>query len=106
MTEIATEDDLWKLFSKDGKDHTKQGEGYIYWDALRQVIDAKAFEDGTKALKLNATDRFYRLVVQAAGWDAVVPQCDLRRVGKTLNAGPGDIVVGYLGAEPFKGSDV
>lgn len=101
MTEIATEGDLWKLFSKDPKDHTQQGEGYIFWEALRQVIDAKAFEDGTKPLKMDATDRFYRIVAQKSAWDAVVPQCDLRRVGKALNSGSGEIVVGYLGTEPF-----
>lgn len=101
MTEIATEDDLWKLFSKDAKDYTQQGGGYIFWEALRQVIDAKAFQDGTKPLKMNASDRFYRVVAPKSARDAVVPQCDLRRVAKTLNSGSGDVFVGYLGTKPF-----
>lgn len=50
MTEIATEDDLWKLFSKEPRDHRKPGDGFVSWEALNQVLAAKTFGDGTQAL--------------------------------------------------------
>jgi len=96
MTEIATEDDLWKLFSKKPKDHREKGEGFILWEALNQVLSAKTFGDGTQALTIENEDRFYH-IVDTASADAVVRQCDLRKVGRALSALPGDTLVGYLG---------
>lgn len=105
MTEITTEDDLWKLFSTKPKDHKKKGEGFILWEALNQVLAAKTFGDGTQALKIESEDRFYQIVGTAAAegssrTDAVVRQCDLRKVGRALNANAGSTMVGYLGIKP------
>lgn len=108
MTEIATEDDLWKLFFNNPEDHTAEGDGFIPWTVFRQVIEAKTFGNGTEPLRLAATDRFYRVVRWASRrellrrrslllCDAVVPQRDLRRVGKSMVSGDADLIVGYLG---------
>ena len=95
MTEIATEDDLWKLFSKEPKDHSEKGEGFILWEALNQILAAKSFGNGTQALTIENEDRFYHV---AAGYShAVVRQCDLRKVGRALNASADGCFVGYLG---------
>lgn len=95
MTEIATEDDLWKLFFKEPKDHKEQGDGFILWEALSQVLQAKSFGDGTQALKIKCENRFYHVV--GGGCHAVVRQCDLRKVARSLNGMAGDTMVGYLG---------
>ena len=95
MTEIATEDDLWKLFSEKPKSHRKKGDGFIFWEALNQVLSAKSFGDGTQALTLECEDRFYRIV--GGDTEALVRQCDLRKVAKALNGMGGDTFVGYLG---------
>lgn len=94
MTDIATEDDLWKLFSKEPKDHRKKGEGFILWEELNQVLAAKSFGNGTQALDLTSEDRFYHIVGEA---NAVVRQCDLRTVCRAMNGFGGDVMVGYLG---------
>lgn len=102
MTDIATEDDLWKLFSKEPTDHQQRGDGFIFWDALNQVLSAKSFGDGTQALDLSSIDRFYHIVGGAklepgSRSVAVVRQCDLRKVGRAINSLGGDVLVGYLG---------
>lgn len=107
MTEIATEDDLWKLFSKEPKDHSEKGDGFILWEALNQILAAKTFGDGTQALKIENEDRLYHIVGRASEkdafrkdafrTDAVVRQCDLRKVGRALSASSGGCFVGYLG---------
>jgi hypothetical protein len=102
MTEIATEDDLWKLFSKKPKDHRKKGDGFILWETLSQVLNAKSFGDGTHALTLNCEDRFYRVVGsvnlnEGLRTQAIVRQRDLRKVGRALNSNAGETMVGYLG---------
>ena len=102
MTEIATEDDLWKLFSKVPKDHSEKGDGFILWEALNQILAAKSFGNGTQALTIENEDRLYHIVGIASAkddsrTDAVVRQCDLRSVGRALNALPGSTLVGYLG---------
>ena len=98
MTEIATEDDLWKLFSKKPKSHRKKGDGYILWEALSQVLSAKSFGDGRSLLEVNDEERFY--VVESRQASAVVRQCDLRKVGRALNSNAGATMVGYLGTKP------
>ena len=98
MTEIATEDDLWKLFSKNEKSHKRKGEGFVEWSCLNRVLSAKSFGNGTQALDLKCEDRFYHIV--GSQTYAVVRQCDLRKVGRVLNSMSGDIFVGYLGANP------
>ena len=102
MTEIATEDDLWKLFSKEPKDHSEKGEGFILWEALNQILAAKSFGNGTQALTIENEDRLYHIVGIASAkddsrTDAVVRQCDLRKVGRALNASADGCFVGYLG---------
>ena len=98
MTEIATESDLFKLFFEKPLKHgyIKRGDGFIYYEALRQVLDAKSFgEDGQSALPMGDDKRFYLV---ADRWSvAVVRQCDLRATARALNNGKGDLFVGYLG---------
>jgi hypothetical protein len=102
MTDISTEDDLWKLFSKEPTDHQQRGDGFILWDALNQVLSAKSFGDGTQALDLSNEVRFYH-IFSGANLDpalrrvAVVRQSDLRKVGRAMNGFGGDVMVGYLG---------
>lgn len=95
MTEIATEDDLWKLFSKNPEDCRKKGDGFILWEAISQVLDAKSFGDGKSVLDLKDEQRFY--LVSSSRASAVVRQCDLRKVGRAFNANAGETFVGYLG---------
>ena len=100
MTEIATEDDLWKLFSKKPKDHRKKGDGFILWEALSQVLNAKSFGDGKSPLEINDEYRFYLVAsIQAS---AVVRQRDLRKVGRAFNSNAGTTMVGYLGAREIE----
>lgn len=98
MTEIATEDDLWKLFwgkpPKNG--HKKKGEGFIFYGALRQVLDAKSFGENGKC-QLTLEDEKKRYLVCSIKAKAVVRQCDLRSVAQSMNRGAGDVFVGYLG---------
>lgn len=98
MTKIATEDDLWKLFSKKPKSHRKKGEGLILWEALSQVLNAKSFGDGRSLLEVNDKERFYLVASRQAS--AVVRQRDLRKVGRALNSNAGETMVSYLGTEP------
>lgn len=95
MTEIATEDDLWKLFSKKPKNHRKKGDGFVLWEALGQVLNAKSFGDGKSLLEIKDEQRFYLVASRQAS--AVVRQCDLRDVGRALNSNAGETMVGYLG---------
>ena len=95
MTEIATEDDLWKLFSKEPKDHRSRGEGFILWEALSQILNAKSFGDGKSPLEVNDEERFY--LVASSQASAVVRQCDLRNVGRAFKSNAGETMVGYLG---------
>ncbi|MDC0739401.1 hypothetical protein N6L24_14020 [Cognatishimia sp. SS12] len=95
MTEIATEDDLWKLFSKKPKDHRIKGEGFILWEAISQVLNAKSFGDGKSFLEVHNEERFY--LVASSQASAVVRQCDLRSVGHAFKSNAGHTFVGYLG---------
>ena len=95
MTEIATEDDLWKLFSKEPKNHRKKGDGFILWEALSQVLNAKSFGDGKSLLEVNDENRIYLVASNHAS--AVVRQRDLRKVGRAFNSNAGATMVGYLG---------
>lgn len=98
MTEIATEDDLWKLFSKKPKDHRQKGEGFILWEALSQLLNAKSFGDGKTPLEVKDEERFYLLASNQAS--AVVRQRDLRKIGRAFNSNAGATMVGYLGTRP------
>ena len=99
MTEIATEDDLWKLFvkkpTKNG--HKKQGDGAIHYQALRPVLEYKVFgPTGDERLIIEDESRLY--LVGRLGTTAVVRQCDLRGVARSINSsGGGDTYVSYLG---------
>ncbi len=99
MTEIATEDDLWKLFFKKPTKHgyKKKGDGAVYYQAFKQVLDAKTFgPDGNKRLVIEDPNRLY--LVGRLGTTAVVRQCDLREVARAINSsGGGDAYVAYLG---------
>ncbi len=103
MTEIATEDDLWKLFfvnpPKDG--FKQQGDGAIHYSALRQVLEAKSFGKGHEQLRLTDESRFYLLTYDlpdSRRSTAVVCQRDLRSSARAF-MGLGDgFVVAYLGS--------
>lgn len=100
MTEIATEDDLWKLFfndpPKDG--FTQKGEGAIHYSALKQVLEAKSFGKGNEQLRLTDESRFY-LLTHDTHEDrrsaAIVCQRDLRKTARAFGG-----FVAYLGTEP------
>ncbi len=99
MTEIVSEDDLWKLFWKepptDG--HKQKGEGFIYSTDLQPILDAKSFGTDGKS-KLALTDETRRYLVAQDNAQAFVRQCDLRTVIKALAREPaGPVHIGYLG---------
>lgn len=101
MTEIASEDDLWKLFweqpPKDG--HKQEGEGFIYYRDLQPILDAKSFGADGKS-KLALTDERRRYLVANENTQAFVRQCDLRPVIKALAREQARMVhIGYLGTE-------
>lgn len=99
MTEITTEDDLWKLFFKNPTKHgyKKKGDGAVYYQALRQVLDAKSFgPTHNKRLVIEDPNRLY--LVGRLGTTAVVRQCDLRDVARAVDSsGGGDTFISYLG---------
>lgn len=104
MAEIVTEDDLFKLFfkkpAKNG--YKKPGDGFICYDFIRPILEAKSFGDGNKPLALDDESRFYIASFCEAERDrreAVVRQCDLRSVARSLNRGKGDLFIGYLGTD-------
>ena len=99
MVDIATEDDLWKLFFETPQDPTKKGDGYIPWRTLDLVLSAKSYGDGTKPLKMACVDRFYHVTHEAGVPSAIVCQRDLRKIARVLG-GMGDTYVGYVGLLP------
>jgi len=99
MAEIASEDDLWKLFwenpPKNG--HKQKGEQFVYGDTLMTLLDAKSF-GGSRKNKLALTDETRRYLVAHDSAQAFVRQCDLRAVIKALARDhAGAVHVGYLG---------
>lgn len=99
MAEIASEDDLWKLFREKPprNGHRQKGEQFVYADALLTLLDAKSFGANGKS-KLDLTDKARRYLVAHDITQAFVRQCDLHKVIKALardHAGP--VHVGYLG---------
>jgi len=103
MAEIATEDDLWKLFWKTPpkNGHKKKGEEFLYCDDLLQILNAKSFgEDGKSQLVLDDENRRY--IISNHSSDAFVRQCDLRTVGKAMLRARGDVHVGYLGTKALE----
>ena len=99
MAEIASEDDLWKLFwekpPKNG--HRQKGEQFVYGDSLMTLLDAKSFGTNGKS-KLDLTDKTRRYLVAHDRAQAFVRQCDLRAVIKALARDrTGAVHVGYLG---------
>jgi hypothetical protein len=98
MTEIATEDDLWKLFWKSPpkNGHRKKGEEFVFCDDLLQILDARSFgEDGKSKLDLNDENRRYLVASDEA--HTFVRQRDLREVSKAMMREAGMVHVGYLG---------
>lgn len=99
MAEIASEDDLWKLFwgnpPKNG--HEQRGEELVYATHLQPLLDAKSFGANGKS-KLALTDETRHYLVAHDNAQAFVRQCDLRTVIKALAREPGGSVrIGYLG---------
>lgn len=99
MAEIASEDDLWKLFweKPPRNGHRKKGERFVYGDSLMTLLDAKSFGTSGKS-KLDLTDETRRYLVAHDKAQAFVRQCDLRTVIKALAREPaGPVHIGYLG---------
>ena len=99
MTEIASEDDLWKLFweKPPRSGHRQKGEQFVYGDTLMTLLDAKSFGANGKN-KLALTDETRRYLVAHDSAQAFVRQCDLRAVIKALARDhAGNVHVGYLG---------
>lgn len=99
MAEIASEDDLWKLFweKPPRNGHRQKGEQCVYADSLMTLLDAKSFGANGKS-KLDLTDKTRRYLVAHDRAQAFVRQCDLHKVIKALARDhAGDVHVGYLG---------
>lgn len=100
MTEIATEHDLFKLFfeTPGNNDHKTKGEGFILYETLRQVLDAKSFgPDGQAKLETVDEERNY-LLTDGERCFAKVRQCDLRKSARAINGNVQVLLVGYLGS--------
>ena len=99
MAEIASEDDLWKLFweKPPRNGHKEKGEQFIFSSDLMPILDAKSFGANGKS-KLALTDETKRYLVAHDNAHAFVRQCDLRAVIKSLAREPaGPVNIGYLG---------